>query len=245
MVAKKKNEEEFVEVDSSGDVKEVEDEVKHEAKHLSLALKLAKAIGDIKAVAKDGQNNFQNYSFQSEAAIKLAVKQVETKYGFVIIPSYEVIQQYDRKTAKGQLMHFVDVMGTYVITDGVETITGSNPGTGSDSGDKATAKACTSAQKYFFKQLFNISDKEEDPDAADSSPDSGYIEQEQGQPQSQTSPAQQAYNTAILGKARSLGVQSQAVHSKVLKLAGISPTKHLTDYDYTTLTTWVAKVTHV
>lgn len=42
------------------------------------------------------------------------------------------------------------------------------PGSGMDTGEKAVAKACTSAQKYFYKQLFNISDHEEDPDATNS-----------------------------------------------------------------------------
>lgn len=48
------------------------------------------------------------------------------------------------------------------------------PGAGSDTGEKAVQKACTSAQKYFYKQLFNITDKDEDLDAQDSNPDGGY-----------------------------------------------------------------------
>lgn len=141
-----------------------------EFKEMSLAQKLNKAIESIGPVKKDGSNNFQNYRFQSEAAIKAAVKKVLALNGFDIIPSYEIIGQRDVQGRKGTINHIVDVMGTFLITDGrlEQNIIGKMPGTGMDTGDKATAKACTSAQKYFYKQLFNISDHEEDPDATNS-----------------------------------------------------------------------------
>lgn len=140
-----------------------------ETKELSLADKLNNAIKGIGPVAKDGSNNYQNYRFQSEAAIKAAVKKEMSINGFNIIPHYEVLNQRDVKGRKG-INHIVDVMGTFVITDGRkdQELVGTMPGSGMDTGEKAMAKACTSAQKYFFKQLFNISDQEEDPDATDS-----------------------------------------------------------------------------
>lgn len=140
-----------------------------ETKELSLADKLNNAIKGIGPVAKDGSNNYQNYRFQSEAAIKAAVKKEMSINGFNIIPHYEVLNQRDIKGRKG-INHIVDVMGTFVITDGRkdQELIGTMPGSGMDTGEKAMAKACTSAQKYFFKQLFNISDQEEDPDATDS-----------------------------------------------------------------------------
>lgn len=133
-----------------------------------LVSKLNEASKKIKAVRKDGQNSFQRYSFQSEAAIKSTVKAAIESVGIVITPSYEITGQRDIKNNKGHIAHIVDVLGIFTITDGDSELIGKMPGSGMDTGEKATAKACTSAQKYFYKQLFNISDRDEDPDATDS-----------------------------------------------------------------------------
>ena len=142
--------------------------------YIPLAEKIAKANKDIGVIAKDGNNNFQHYSFQSEAAIKAAVQRVISDNKFAIVPSFEIVDREQQKTAKGGVNNFVYVLGTFTITDGIETMVGSMPGAGSDTGEKAVQKACTSAQKYFYKQLFNITDKDEDPDAQDSNPNGGY-----------------------------------------------------------------------
>lgn len=133
-----------------------------------LVAKLNEASKKIKAVRKDGQNTFQRYSFQSEAAIKSTVKVAIESVGIVITPDYKITDQRDIKNNKGHIAHIVDVLGTFTITDGTSELIGRMPGSGMDTGEKATAKACTSAQKYFYKQLFNISDRDEDPDATDS-----------------------------------------------------------------------------
>lgn len=143
--------------------------------YVSLAEKIAKANKDIGAIAKDGNNNYQRYSFQSEAAIKAAVQRVISDNKFSIIPNFKVIDKEQQKTQKGGINNFVYVQGTFTITDGVETLIGAMPGAGSDTGEKAVQKACTSAQKYFYKQLFNITDKDEDPDTQDSNPNGGYV----------------------------------------------------------------------
>lgn len=142
--------------------------------YIPLAKKIAKANKDIGAIAKDGNNNYQRYSFQSEAAIKAAVQRVISDNKFAIVPSFEIVDREQQTTQKGGINNFVYVLGTFTITDGIETLIGSMPGAGSDTGEKAVQKACTSAQKYFYKQLFNITDKDEDPDAQDSNPDGGY-----------------------------------------------------------------------
>lgn len=166
------------------------------SKELSLAEKLNKAITDIGPVQKDGSNSFQNYRFQSEAAIKAAVKKAISANGFDIIPSYEILGQRDVQGRKGTLNHIVDVMGTFTITDGRkdQEMVGQMPGTGMDTGEKATAKACTSAQKYFYKQLFNISDQEEDPEATDSNIGATSTQQ-QGQSHRQGSYQRRRSNT--------------------------------------------------
>lgn len=138
----------------------------------TLAGKLSEAMNDIKAIAKDGTNDSQNYSFQSEAAIKAAVKAALVKHSLIIIPESTSILNRDvqeiNKSYKGknykQILTTYDIQETFTITDGKETLTGQMVGSGSDYGDKALAKATTMALKNFEKHLFNISDKEDDPD---------------------------------------------------------------------------------
>lgn len=141
---------------------------------LTVIPKISKAMALIHGVDKDGKNPFQHYDFQSEGAIKHAVKGAIQAVGIVILPSYEVLERYERKTQKGATNYFADVMGTFTVSDGKSSVVGTMPGSGQDSGEKAIAKACTSAQKYFYKQLFNITDRDEDPDSDNSAPDGGY-----------------------------------------------------------------------
>ncbi|MES5863576.1 ERF family protein [Lacticaseibacillus paracasei] len=149
------------------------DTVKDSLSLIDRILIAQQAVGVIK---KDGENSFQHYSFQSEGAIKDAVKPALIKAGLVIKFSYEIVNQYDRTTGKGGNNHFVDLMGTFTVTDGHDEMTFTIPGSGQDTGEKAMVKASTSAQKYFYKQMFNITDTEDsDPDANDSSASNGPI----------------------------------------------------------------------
>lgn len=61
--------------------------------YIPLAKKIAKANKDIGSIAKDGNNNFQRYSFQSEAAIKAAVQRVISDNKFAIVPSFEIVDR--------------------------------------------------------------------------------------------------------------------------------------------------------
>lgn len=142
----------------------------------NLIQKLSAAMLAIHPVNKDGENSYQHYSFQSEAAIKAVVKEALTDNGLMIIPQYEILKQYDRQGAKGKITHFVDVMGTFTITDGENEIVGTMAGSGQDTAEKAMVKAETTAQKYFYKQLFNISDQEKDPDCSDSNNSGNYMQ---------------------------------------------------------------------
>lgn len=209
-----------------------------ERKQLSLAEKLNQAIADIGPVKKDGENSYQNYRFQSEAAIKHAVKKVIAENGFDIVPKYQVLGQRDVKGAKGRINHIVDVIGEFTITDGRDDqkIVGTMPGSGMDTGEKAMAKACTSAQKYFYKQLFNISDQEEDPDATNSDIGATTNQPQRPQnnqrrnyqrPQSQANTVSQArkeaFNEVINKIASVLNSNPKEVHDSIIEMAKKEP----------------------
>lgn len=140
---------------------------KDEAGELNLAQKLAKAMGDMGALAKDGTNQSQRWTFISEAAIKAAIRRVASKYGFIIIPTKIIkTEKYERKTSRGGMLYFYDVIQEFTITDGKDSVTAQMIGTGSDAGDKAVNKAVTVAFKNLEKQLFNVSDQNDpDPDS--------------------------------------------------------------------------------
>lgn len=212
----------------------------------NLVTKLSAAMKDIKAVEKDGNNDFQHYTFQSESAIKNAVKQALQNHGLMIIPSYKVTEQYDRKSSKGSLNHFVDVLGTFEITDGSQSIKGEMPGSGQDTGEKATAKACTSAQKYFYKQLFNISDKDEDPDGESSTPNGNY----RGKPTNTRLQDNKASQTAIKKAVDEITALAKARGSNPDKSIGIfmnniglkgKDINEITESEYLDLTSEIAR----
>lgn len=160
-----------------------ESDKNHEVKEsttqdLTLAKKIAQASGDMGAIAKDGKNQKQNFGFISEAAIKAAVRKVTSKYGFAIIPTQiKEITRYERKTQRGGVLYFYDVLQVFKVTDGKESFECEMLGTGSDTGDKAFNKAVTIALKNFEKQLFNISDQTDDPDSETAPETTGTLSQ--------------------------------------------------------------------
>ena len=144
-----------------------QEKAKNDPSNLNLAQKLAKAMDDMGALAKDGSNNSQGWTFISESAIKAAIRRVAGKYGFAIIPTkINKIDKYERKTSRGGTLYFYDVIQDFIVTDGKEQYEMQMIGTGSDSGDKAVNKAVTVAFKNLEKQLFNVSDQNDpDPDS--------------------------------------------------------------------------------
>ena len=157
------------------------EKAKEDSSNLNLAQKLAKAMDDMGALAKDGSNNSQGWAFISESAIKAAIRRVAGKYGFAIIPTkINKIDKYERKTSRGGTLYFYDVIQDFIVTDGKEQYEMQMIGTGSDSGDKAVNKAVTVAFKNLEKQLFNVSDQN-DPDP-DSETNEATVPAENNQP---------------------------------------------------------------
>lgn len=197
----------------------------------NLISKLSKAMSEINSVGKDGQNDFQHYSFQSEGAIKAVVKKALSDNGLMVIPQYEIIKQYDRQGTKGKITHYVDVMGTFTITDGENEIVGKMAGSGQDTAEKAMVKAETTAQKYFYKQLFNISDQEEDPDSSDSSNGGRYMQtasaykNNANNKNGNTSNRNQCSTQSVPSKLSTLKQRTSELLNEVAAAAGQSPKK--------------------
>lgn len=169
------------------------------ATKMNIIQKLNEASKKIGPITKDGENKFQRYTFQSEAAVKSAVEAAIREVGIRIIPEYEIVQQYDRESAKGGNNHFVDVKGTFTITDGEDSIQGTMFGSGQDTAEKAMVKAETTTQKYFYKQLFNITDRDEDPDTTNSAINAGKPKHDYGSNRKTTGNNKRSYNNQSTG----------------------------------------------
>lgn len=148
----------------SAEKEEQKEQVTPEA--LTLAEKIALANRDIGGVDKNGQNSGQGgWSYITEGDIKTAVRKMLGKYKFSIIPKeLQILSKTDRRTKSGGTFTFYDIQQTFEVTDGKESYISTALGTGADNGDKALNKAMTICLKNFEKQLFNISEKDDDPD---------------------------------------------------------------------------------
>lgn len=122
-------------------------------KSKSLVAKIAEVVAEVAPVTKDGKNTQQHYDYVTEAKVKASLRNLLSARGIAIIPEYQIVDRWDTKTSRGKLLNYVAVQGTFVITDGKETIKGTMPGIGMDIGDKAVYKAETGAQKNFLMQL--------------------------------------------------------------------------------------------
>lgn len=111
-----------------------------------------------------------NYSFAGEAAILEKLHPAMREAGLTFCPSGCVLIAQEQYTTKsGAAMNRVIVQVTFALThaDSGQTEAIQTLGEGSDSGDKATSKAMTSAFKYALRQAFLI-ETGDDPDTTPS-----------------------------------------------------------------------------
>lgn len=135
-------------------------------------LNLVQKIAQVQAglppeIKKEGYNAKQGFHYVTEAQVKKLVRNPLAVLGVIIVPKYEVTNEWTETTKKGSQMHYASVQGTFELRDGNESIIGSMPGTGMDMSDKAIYKAETGAQKNYLMQLFMISTGD-DPERDDS-----------------------------------------------------------------------------
>jgi len=125
-------------------------------------LNLVQKIAQVQAglppeIKKEGHNKFQNYDYVTEAQVKKLIRQPLAQAGVIINPKYETTNEWTEPGKSGGVNHFASVLGKFELTDGFTSLTGTMPGTGIDSGEKAVYKAETGAQKNYLMQLFMIS----------------------------------------------------------------------------------------
>lgn len=128
----------------------------------TLAPKLARAMGQINAVAKTGRNEHHRYNYAPASRIYEAVRAALAAEGVMVAPS---IVGYETTEAGKQIKTVLHM--EMIITDGSETMRLPWVAEGLDAQDKGINKAVTSALKYFLIALLLIPTDEADPDGTD------------------------------------------------------------------------------
>lgn len=123
-----------------------------------------KAINNVQAelakigISKDRKNAQQGYAFRGIDDVYGTLSPLLAKEGLVILPHYTERTCVERTTAKGGLLFYVTVKGTFEIVDSSDgsMTTCETYGEAMDSADKATNKAMSAAYKYVCLQTFCI-----------------------------------------------------------------------------------------
>ena len=142
----------------------MENDKKNDVKPKTLARKIADISAALGAIAKDGINKEQKYAFIAYAAVAGKLRTIQAEHGVAVFPHVEDYTK-DEVRSKGGLVgyHYVLKMKFRVVNadDMNDFMEQSWLGEATDYGDKGINKAETSATKYFYMRLYNISEKGE------------------------------------------------------------------------------------
>ena len=142
-----------------------------------LASKFINVMQECSHIAKSGTNSYHGYKYATSADVMQKVNSALTKYGIASFVSPNLISLQDVTTTKGNIEHLatVEVEIKLVDKDSGEEAILKGLGNGQDSGDKAVAKALTSAMKYAYMMSLAISTGD-DPEADRSTDENTYVE---------------------------------------------------------------------
>ena len=136
-----------------------------------LAAKLAKILGEVGKVPKDGKNEFHGYDYVTESALFYAVRDKLAAAGVFVFTStesqhVEIVKEED-KDGKTRTTALTTVVTKHTFADGEsgESFSVNSQGQGVDVGDKGGYKAITGAMKYFIYKNFMV------PTAEDMNPE--------------------------------------------------------------------------
>jgi hypothetical protein len=123
---------------------------------------IPKVMADIGAIGKDRKNEKQGYKFRGIDDVYNAANGALSKHGVFCVPEVLEETRTERTNSNGTLLFYIaiKVKYTFFAPDGssIEAVVVSE---GFDSGDKATFKSLSGAQKYAFLQIFCIPTEEQ------------------------------------------------------------------------------------
>jgi hypothetical protein len=142
-----------------------------------LARKIARIIGQVGKITKNGHNAFHGYSYANESDLLDAVRQHVADANIAIIPS---VLPETYVVTPGQGRNHDEIVTSclvqFTVIDGDSGVreVGCYPGAGSDKLDKGAYKAMTGAEKYFLQKLFLIPTGD-DPEKANDADGNGNV----------------------------------------------------------------------
>ena len=127
---------------------------------------LAAVMAEIPAIGKDKKNQQQGFNYRGIDDVYNALNPILAKHGVIMIPEVTDRQREERETRNGGVLAFVTLtVGYHFCASDGSSVSCTVIGEGMDSGDKATNKALSIAQKYALFQTFCI--PTQDPDLKD------------------------------------------------------------------------------
>lgn len=128
------------------------------AEERTLVKKLAEIMSEVGYIPKNGFNSFHKYKYATESDVQDACRKSMSERNLIMIPN--VLDEKNREvlTAKGKTEFISTLTIEFRLEDGEsgEVRKFVVVGEGQDSGDKASYKAFTGAQKYALMKLFMI-----------------------------------------------------------------------------------------
>ncbi len=127
---------------------------------------IPKIMADVGHISKDKKNAAQGYSFRGIDDVYEAAQLVMAKHGVFPVPEVLEERTEERVTPKGSLLIYRVLKMRYTLyADDGSSISAIVIGEGMDSGDKASNKAMSVAEKYAFLQILMIPTREaKDPE---------------------------------------------------------------------------------
>lgn len=137
---------------------------------------LAAIMAEVPNISKDRKNTGQGYNFRGIDDVYNAINPIMAKHGVFMLPEVLDVKREERAAKSGGTMSFVQVHVRYHFTakDG-SSVSAESAGEGMDSGDKATAKAMSGAQKYAIFQTFLVPTADAKDSECDN-PEPAYVE---------------------------------------------------------------------
>lgn len=197
----------------------------------TLPVLMARVLGDLPAIGKDDRapQNMGGYAFRGIESITAALKPLLAKHGVFVVPRTVERLESARPTKGGGTMFVIDVHVEWTFHGPAgDQLSASTWGEGTDSGDKATQKAYTSAFKSMLAQVFCISDSETDSERHEV-PETTTV---------QYATAESV--TALVERAKNeLNDQQRDTLKQLMAQQGLSFTQKLTADQLASVTKWV------
>lgn len=127
---------------------------------------MSKIMAEVSPIAKARKNVAQSYMFRGVDDVYLALQELMAKHGVFSLPEVMAERTEDRTTQKGAALIYrvLTIKYTFFAEDG-SNVSAVVVGEGMDSGDKASNKAMSVADKYALLQAFKIpTDDPKDPE---------------------------------------------------------------------------------